>query len=303
MSALPARADRARYLGGLGLAMAGSVLFSVKAIIVKLAYRYGVDPVTLIALRMLFALPLFALVAWRMGPAPASARRRGDVAWIVAMGLTGYYLASFLDFVGLQYITAGLERVILYLNPTLVLLITAFVLRRRIGRHEALALAVAYGGMLFVFWHDLRLTGENVPLGAVLVFGSALAYAAYLVAGGELVRRLGSIRLTAWASIVSCLACLLQALLIAPGALVSQPWPVYGLSVVNGIFCTVLPVFLVMMGIERVGPTVASQTGMVAPVATIVLAAWLLGEPVSASQLVGTGIVLAGIFILTTRKA
>lgn len=294
-------AQRAR-LGGLALAAAGSVLFSFKAIIVKLSYRYGVDPVTLIALRMAFALPLFALAAWYAGRNAGARLGARDVLPIAGMGLVGYYLASFLDFIGLQYISAGLERVILYLNPTLVMLISVLVLRKRVVPLEWIALVIAYAGVLFVFWHDLNVSGDDVPLGAALVFASALAYAVYLVVGGEFVARIGPIRLTAWASIVACIACLVQAVALDARALVSQPAEVYGLSVVNAVLCTVLPIFMVMVGVARVGSSAAAQTGMLGPAATIASAALLLDEPVSATQLFGTAIVLAGVFLLTMRK-
>ncbi len=293
---------RPRYLSGLALAAAGSIMFSAKAIIVKLAYRYGVDPVTLIALRMLFALPFFVAVALAVGRGPAHTRVAGDGWRVFGMGLTGYYLASLLDFYGLQYVSAGLERVILYLNPTLVMLISVLVLHKPIGRRQWVALAIAYAGVFTVFSHDLSLSGENVPIGTALVFASALLYAVYLVSAGELIARIGTMRLTAWASIVACLLCVLHALATAPAALFAQPWQVYGLSLVNGVFCTVVPIFLVMMAIERVGSASASQTGMVGPVATIAMAAVVLGEPVTGVQLIGTAVVMAGVFILTTWK-
>ena len=301
--ASPGGAQPARPLAaGVALASLGAVLFSAKAIIVKLAYRHGVDAVTLIALRMVFALPFFVAVAWHVERKGASPWKPGDRWRVLGLGLAGYYLASFLDFLGLQYISAGLERIILYLNPTLVLLISALVLRRRIGRREWVALAISYAGVVFVFWHDLSFSGRDVPLGSALVFASALSYAVYLVGSGELVARLGALRLTAWASIVASLACILQALALDAGALWSQPAPVYWLSALNGFFCTVLPVFLVMMGIARVGPAAASQAGMVGPAATIALGALLLGEPVSATQIAGTLVVMAGIFVLTARR-
>lgn len=307
-----AASRRAAWLGGMALAATGSVLFSGKAVIVKLAYRYGVDAVALIGLRMLFALPMFAAAAWWIERGPPARRaaaagiaspwRRGDALRITGLGVTGYYLASFLDFLGLQYISAGLERVILYLNPTLVLLISAAWLRRRATRREWLALAIAYAGVFPVFWHDLRTTGANVPLGSLLVLGSAVSYAIYLVAGGALVRRLGPIRLTAWASLVSCAACIAQALLLDAGSMFAQPAPVYALSLVNAVFCTVLPVFVLMTAVDRIGAGPASMIGMVGPVSTIALAAVFLGEPVTAIQLAGTAIVMAGVFVLSARK-
>jgi drug/metabolite transporter (DMT)-like permease len=297
---------RSRWIAGVALAIGGSILFAAKGIVVKLAYRYGTSPETLIALRMAYSLPFFVLAAiWveRRTPAGDSPWRRGDAWRVVGMGLLGYYLSSYLDFLGLQYVSAGLERVILYLNPTLVMLITAVALRRRIAPRQWIALAIAYAGVAIVFSHDLHLGGPNVATGSALVFGSAVTYAIYLVLGGELVRRLGSIRLTAWAMIVSCVACIVQALVVAPGGMAAAPAAVHGLSVVNAVLCTVLPVFMVMMAVERVGPPVVSQLGMIGPAATIAMGAVFLGEPVGAAQLAGTAVVLAGIFVLTVRRA
>lgn len=284
------------------MAAAGAVLFSAKAVIVKLAYRYQVDPATLIAMRMMVALPFFALAAWWAGRRKPMLWRSGDRLGVLVLGLLGYYLASYLDFIGLQYISAGLERIILYLNPTLVLLISALALRRPVGRHELIALAITYLGVFLVFAHDVRLEGANVPLGGLLVFGSALSYAVYLVASGQMVRRFGPVRLTAWASIVASAACIVQALLLEPAALLAQPAPVWWLSLLNGTLCTVLPVFLVMFAIDRIGSAAVSQTGMLGPVSTIAMAALLLGETVSATQMLGTAVVLGGIFFLTRQQ-
>lgn len=307
---------RRQWLIGLGLGVLGSLLFSGKAIIIKLAYRHGVDAVTLIALRMAVALPFFVAVAiWQGRQAGASAAPspwvKGDRWRVLGLGLIGYYAASFLDFLGLQTISAALERVILYLNPTLVLLLSMAFLGKRPQRREWLALPIAYGGMLIVFGHDLLTAplargpgGANaVALGAALVMASALLYALYLVVGGQLVARVGSLRLTAWASIVASLACIAQALVLDPHALFIQAREVYWLSLLNGFAGTVLPVFLVMMSIERLGSVAASQIGMIGPVSTILLAAWLLEEPVGVVQLLGTMVVLSAIWILTARRS
>lgn len=302
---MPDRTARSRFLTGITYALAGSILFSGKAIIVKLAYRHGADATSLIALRMAFALPFFLatvlFIRWRdsLAGEPPPRWQRTDAWKVVLLGILGYYAASYLDFLGLKYISAGLERVILYLNPTLVLLISAWALGKAIGRRQWQALALSYAGVVIVFWHDVRLSGGQVALGGTLVFLSALAYAAYLVIGGELVRRLGSIRMTAYASIVACICCIVQSLLLDPAGLMSQTAPVYWLSLLNATACTVLPVFLVMMGIERVGSSNAALAGMVGPISTIAMAAVVLAEPLSGAQLVGTAVVLAGIFVLT----
>ncbi len=200
---------------GLALAVAGSIAFSGKAIIVKLAYRHGVDAVTLVMYRMLFALPLFAVMAWwaSRGKAPLTRKDWLGVLWL---GFTGYYLASFLDFAGLQYITASLERLILYLNPTLVLLLGWLLYGRRIHRQQAVAMAVSYSGVVLVFGHQLTLDGSAVAWGALLVFLSTISYALYMSYSGELVHRLGALRLAGLATSVACLLCIAQFAVLAP---------------------------------------------------------------------------------------
>jgi drug/metabolite transporter (DMT)-like permease len=293
--------SRAAYLGGLAIAIGGAVLFSTKAVVAKLLYRYHIDAVTLIAFRMLFSLPVFAAIAlWKMRTeAPLG---RADAWRLVGLGLVGYYLSSFLDFLGLQYITVGLERLILFLTPSFVLLASALWLKQRIGRQQWLSLLTAYGGIVLVFFHDLSGGGGNVALGSLLVLGSAVAYALYLLGSGEMVKRLGSLRLVSYAMCVSSAACIGQFFLLRPAALLVQPLPVYGLSLVNGIVCTVMPVFMTMAAVQRIGAGAASQAGMIGPVSTLFLGAVILSEPVTSWQLAGTALVLAGIYLLSKVK-
>ena len=292
-----AEAARIR-LWGLSLALMGSIAFSGKAIIVKLAYRHGVDAVTLIMYRMLFALPLFVALAWWAGRGKPPLTRR-DLRVIAGLGFSGYYLASFLDFAGLQYVSASLERLILYLNPTLVLFLGAVLFKHRVQRAQLAALAVSYGGVLLVFGHEARFTGSNTLLGAALVFGSAVSYAVYLVYSGAEVRRLGALRLTGWATSVASLLCIAQFLLLRPlSAAVVAP-EVIGLSLLNATLCTFAPVLMVMMAIERVGATLTAQTGMVGPVSTILMGVLLLGEPFNAWIAAGTVLVMGGVWLLS----
>jgi drug/metabolite transporter (DMT)-like permease len=286
---------QARRATGLMLALAGATAFSAKAIIVKLAYRHGVDAVTLIMLRMLLALPLFLALAWWAGRGRPSLTAR-DWRVVVGLGFCGYYLASFLDFAGLQYITASLERLILYLNPTLVMLLGWVLFKRRVTRGQLAAFAVSYLGILVVFGAELRLEGRDVLLGSALVFGSALSYAVYLVYSGQEVQRLGSLRLTGLATSVACVLCIAQYLVLRPvGSALDLPAAVWWLSVLNAVACTFAPVLMMMMAIERVGASVASQAGMVGPVFTILLGALLLGEPFTVWVAAGTVLVMAGV--------
>jgi drug/metabolite transporter (DMT)-like permease len=283
---------------GLLLAAFGSIAFSGKAIIVKLAYRHGVDAVTLIMYRMLFALPIFMVMAWwaSRGKAPLT---RQDWWGVLGLGLTGYYLASFLDFVGLAYISASLERLILYLNPTLVLLLGLVLYKRKITRLQALGMAISYGGVMLVFGHEINLQGADAALGALLVFSSAISYAIYLSFSGEMVRRLGSLRLVGLATSVACVLCIAQFLLLRPlGAALVAPEVIW-LSVLNATLCTAVPVLAVMMAIERIGASLAAQTGMIGPMSTILMGVVLLGEPFTAWVAAGSVLVIAGIFVFS----
>jgi drug/metabolite transporter (DMT)-like permease len=292
---------RPALIAGLAIAIGGAVLFSTKAVIAKLLYRYQIDAVTLIAFRMLFSLPVFAAVAvWKMRSEPPLSV--ADRWKLLLLGLIGYYLSSFLDFLGLQYISVGLERLILFLTPTFVLLMTSVFLKRRISRAEWLALMLAYCGIVLVFVHDLTGGAGNTVLGALLVLGSALSYALYLLLSGELVKRIGSLRLVSYAMCVSSVACIVQFFVLRPASLLVQPLPVYGLSLVNGIFCTIFPVFMTMVAVQRIGAATASQAGMIGPVSTLFLGALVLGEPITGVQLAGTALVLAGIYMLSKRK-
>jgi drug/metabolite transporter (DMT)-like permease len=284
---------------GLLLASAGSIAFSGKAIIVKLAYRHGVDAVTLIMYRMLFALPLFLALAWwaSRGKPPLT---RKDWLGILGLGFTGYYLASFLDFWGLQYISASLERLILYLNPTLVLILGWVLYQRRITPLQGVAMAVSYAGVLLVFGHEADFAGPGAALGALLVFGSAISYAIYLVYSGELVKRLGSMRLVGLATSVACLLCLLQFVLLRPLDAATAVAPeVVWLSVLNATLCTFAPVIMVMMGIERIGAGLAAQTGMIGPMSTIAMGVLILDEPFNGWIIAGTVLVVSGVFLVT----
>ena len=283
---------------GLLLAAAGSIAFSGKAIIVKLAYRHGVDAVMLVMYRMLFALPLFlAMALWAGRGKPALSRR--DWLGIAGLGFSGYYLSSFLDFWGLEFISASLERLILYLNPTLVLVLGWLLYGRRISRQRAVAMAVSYCGVLLVFGHEVTLAGAHVALGALLVLASAISYAVYLTYSGQLVQRMGALRLAGWATSVACVLCIAQFALLRPLAAAQVHEQVLWLSLLNATVCTVLPVLLVMMAIERIGAGLTAQVGMIGPMSTLLMGVLILGEPFNGWIIAGTVLVLGGVFWVT----
>jgi drug/metabolite transporter (DMT)-like permease len=298
----PAASAAPYAMGGLAIAMIGSIGFSGKAIIVKVAYRYGVDAVTLIMYRMLVALVPFLLIAWwaGRGKPPLSWRDRGS---IFILGLTGYYLASFLDFLGLQYISASLERLILYLNPTLVFLFGLLFFKQRATRKQVIAVATGYAGMLVVFGGEISFSGSNVPLGTSLVFAGAVSYALYISYSGALVSRLGSLRLVGWASTVACLLCFAQFLILRPLSAAIVPAPVLWLSLINGTLCTVMPVLLLMIAISRVGAASAAHASLLGPISTIAMSVFILDEPFTAWVAAGTTLVIGSIWMLARKPA
>ncbi len=297
-----ASADGGTGWRGPALALAGAVAFSGKAIIVKLAYRYPVDAVTLVMLRMLVALPFFALMAWWAGRGQPALSRRERLT-VATLGFNGYYLASTLDFLGLQYISAGLERLILYLVPAAVVVLSRLLFGRRASARQWLLMLLGYGGLMLALGHEVRLEGSRVALGAALVSGSMLSYALYLIHSGEMVRRIGALRLAGGASLVACLLCLLQFVALRPLASLARIDPaVWWLSLVNGTLCTVLPVLAVMMAIERIGATRAAQFGMVGPVSTIAMGWLLLDEPLTIWLAVGSLCVLVSVALLSRSR-
>lgn len=307
-AAMPSAPDhRLRRLGFI-LGAAGAVLFSAKAILAKLHYMQGLDALDVLVLRMAFSFPLFALLALRQ---TVRARRRAQPAptgrdWslIVLVGLLGYYLASFLDFWGLQYVPVSLERLILFLNPTLVLLLGLCFFGRKVSARQWLAMGVCYLGVVLVFGENLRVQGDHVVFGSALVFASAVSYALYLALSGELVQRIGSLRLVAYAMCVSTAATLLHYLALRDLVhLFSFPWQVYALALANALFCTFLPVTFTMRAVETIGAGSAAQLSVIGPVSLLFLGGVVLGEPVTWLQVLGTVVVLSGVVVLTRPAA
>jgi drug/metabolite transporter (DMT)-like permease len=288
-------------LTGILLAVAGSICFSGKAIIVKLSYRYGVDTVTLLMYRMLFALPLFLLASWWAGRGKPALTKR-EWLMLASLGFSGYYLASFLDFLGLQFVSASLERLILYMNPTIVLGASMLLFKTRVQSSQWLALAVSYSGVLLVFAHDLTFGGSHVALGSLLVFCSAISYALYLLFTGKAVKQLGALRVTGVATSLASVICIAQFFVLRPVSAMVVPSEVLWLAALNATLCTFVPVLLVAMALERVSPAITAQVGMVGPLSTIILSVLLLNEPFNLWMVAGTVLVLSGIWMLQRRR-
>lgn len=299
----PARHATGTVWKGWALAASAAVLFSGKAILAKFIYRHAVDALDLITLRLLFALPFFIGLAWWTGRRSAPLART-DLWRLLLLGFLGYYLSSLLDFMGLQHISVGLERLILFLGPAIVLLLGHWFFGRPASRGQWLSMAVAYAGVALVFVHDLHHQPGRVWLGALLVFGAALSYSLYLLKAGDLVQRLGSLRLVAWAMLVSSCFCAIHYLLLrTPVHLLELPSAVYGWSILNAVFCTVIPVICTMQAVAMLGPAPVAQAGMLGPLSLLPLGYLLLREPVTATQLAGTALVLIGIGLLVRQAS
>ena len=288
-------------LQGLLFAGVGAVAFSGKAIIVKLAYRYGVDAITVLMYRMLFAFPMFITLSWWSGRGKPPLTRK-DWQRLAALGFAGYYLASYLDFAGLQYISANLERLILYLNPTIVLGVSAVFYKVHVKPLQWAALVVSYLGVLVVFGHDISFQGGHVVLGSVLVLACAISYSMYLIFSGQVVKRLGPLRITGGATSIACVLCIAQFFILRSPAEMHVAPQVLWLSLLNAVFCTFVPVVLIMVAVERIGAPIVSQVGIIGPLSTVGLSWLLLDEPLTVWVLIGTVLVLSGVWLLTRRR-
>ncbi len=291
--------DGRSALTGMTLALLAALFFSIKAIFVKLAYQYGVDAITLLTLRMSFALPVFMVVAIieqrKAGVQPIT-RHQGMA--MIGLGLIGYYLASMLDFVGLQYVSAGIERLILFLFPTFTVLLSMLFLGRNVSRIEIGPLVLSYLGIALAVQQEISLDGENSLLGVLFIFGSTLAYAVYLIGSGELIPRIGSMRFMAFAMVVSCLAVIGQFIISRDITSLDQPLEVYGYGLAIALCSTVLPAFMLASAIHRIGASHTAIIGGIGPVATIVLAVIFLDESMSGLQIGGAVLAIAGVLLL-----
>jgi drug/metabolite transporter (DMT)-like permease len=293
-----------RFIAGLLFTVIGAAGFSAKAILAKLAYRYGVTGFATLTLRMLFALPIYALIfAWYFRLQSNKQKRgfRKDWYLIGIVGLFGYYLASWFDFVGLEYVSASFERLLLFIYPTLVLIISLVWLKNRAGRREIAALLITYVGIGISYHSEAALAGNRVQIGATYVIFAAITYAIYLVATEKLARHYSPLVFTSFAILISALAIILHGFL-AGEKLLGYPAEVYYLTAGMAVFCTVLPSLFVAQGIALIGSNRAAIVSTLGPVMTIYLAYTVLGEVISTTQTIGTVLVIAGVGLLTLKR-
>jgi drug/metabolite transporter (DMT)-like permease len=279
------------------------VSFAFRPVLIKLGYAAApVSATTLLFLRMALSLPFFAAVAWWLRNEPAISRK--DWAGIIGLGFLGYYLASLLDFLGLQYVPAGLGRLIMFLYPTLVVILSALFLGKRPTARELGALAVTYAGIALVLSHKLGASPEHrmFLLGAALVFGSAMCYAVYLVTGSQLVRRVGSMRFTAYTMMISTAPAVVQFTLLESPSALELPGVVWIYAALLATVCTVLPVFLVAEALKRIGANHFALIGALGPVTTVLADFGLLDGTLTPLQLMGGALVISGVLLVTLKK-
>jgi drug/metabolite transporter (DMT)-like permease len=290
------------WLGAL-FVFIGAVFFSAKAVTVKLCYQYGVDTLSLLVLRMVFSLPFYiAILLYYNKKYPSKNIQKKEWYLIIFLGIVGYYGASYFDFSGLKYITASLERLILFIYPTIVVIISSILFKRRINGNQIIALILTYAGILFAVLHDLHQDQHNVLIGGLLIFLSAVTYAMYLIGTEKLIPLIGTVRFTSYAMIVSTIAVIIHYLLAQKIEVFELKKEVYYLSIFMAVFSTVIPSFLISEGIRMVGSGTASIIGSIGPVSTIILAYIFLGEDIGAYQIIGTLLVLTGVLIVSRKK-
>ena len=299
-----AEGRRGYWLAGLALAVGGVVCFSLRPIFIKLAYAWVTDPVTLLALRMVFSLPFFIAAAiWVRSGTEHRPLAGRQLAAVVALGILSYYGASFLDFLALQYIPAGVGRLLLFTYPTIVVVLSALLIGKRVTAREVAALALTYAGLALVFAHALEGEQKNFWLGAALAFAISICYALYLVVGAEVITRVGSVRFTAYAMSAASVACILQFFALRSFSALDLPAPVYGYAVAMAVLSTAVPVFMTSEALRRIGANTVAIIGALGPVTTIAFGYLGLEEIMTPLQLAGSALVLVGVVVISLRPA
>lgn len=293
-----------RLLGGLGIVfgIVGVIMHSSKAVLVKLVYEYEVDTLELLLFRMLFSLPFYVLILFVFKNKKEKREiTRIDYLWVFLFGFLGYYLASYFDFLGLNYLKAGLERIILFIYPTLVVFLSWLIFRTKITRVQTIAIVITYLGVLVTFWSELEISGEKTIVGAFWILLCAITYAAYLVGSGWLIPKFGTLRFTCYAMLASTICVLTHYVVVGDWNLLHYPMAVYGYILLMAIVATIIPSFLVSESIKRLGASNFSILGSIGPVTTILLAYIFIDERLSAIQLLGMAIVIFGVTYLSLK--
>ncbi len=295
-----AKVTKQQIEGAIWVLLSG-ITISTKAVLAKLAYLHGADAIQVLSLRMFFAVPLLLLSAYFAEKKAASRLTLRELAVIVLLGVTGYCISSMLDFMGLMYISASLERLVLFLYPTFVVLFSALLFRTPLRRLHLFALLMTYAGMAIVYYNEQNLSGPLVVKGSLLVLGCSIGYALYVVGAGRVIPKVGAARFNSY-SLLSATVVIFLHWYKAGRPLIGLPLPVYGYGFLMATVGTVIPTLLLTKGIGMVGSGPAAILTTIGPVSTILLAHFLLGEPVTLGQLLGSVFVLIGVTLVSVRK-
>ncbi len=291
------------FIYGVLIGILGIVLFSSKAIMVKLAYQYKVDAISILLLRMLFSFPFYVIIAYLYRKKTTGAEvKKNDYAWLVFFGFVGYYLASYFDFIGLTYIKASLERIILFLYPTIVILLNRFFLKQPITKTQMGAIGLTYLGIVITFWDEVAISGMDACLGGFFILLSAITYASYLVGSGWLIPKFGVMKFTSYAMIVSCVCVFIHYSITSASSIFGHPYQVYFLGFLIAFFATVIPSFLVSTSIKMISSSNFAIIAGIGPISTIILAAIFLNETLTLLQFFGAMVVIIGILLVSLKK-
>ncbi len=292
-------------LFGFFLSFSGAILFSTKAIMVKLAFaEVKVDALTLLAIRMIFSLPFYLVTAFVVGNQGSTEKLTGK-QWMgtIFLGLFGYYLSSLFDFIGLQYISAGLERLILFLYPTFAVLISTFVFKQKMYRNQVIALVLTYIGIGIAYYGELQIDADNPNFywGSFLIFLCAITYAIYIAGSGKIIPKIGATRFTAYAMLASTFGVLVHYVLRGDYDALQKGIDLWYYGLLLAIVATVIPTFLLSFALKKIGANNVAIISSIGPISTIIQAHYFLGEHIFTEQIIGTCLVLAGILMLSLK--
>ena len=287
---------------GILIGILGVILFSTKAVLVKLAYLYEISSLELLLFRMLFSLPVYIAILALLPKRQKVPLERKDVLWLLVFGFLGYYLASYFDFLGLNYIKAGLERIILFIYPTIVVLLSYLFFKDKLSKKQCISITITYLGVVITFWSEIDISGDKTLWGGFLVLLSAITYASYIVGSGWLIPKYGVLRFTCYAMLVATCCVIVHYSVAEDWDLWHFPKEVYGYAIAMAIIATIIPSFLVSEAIKRLGASNFSILGSVGPISTILLAYVFLGERLTWLQLLGMSVVIFGVTVLSKQK-
>lgn len=290
------------YLIGVILVLLGTVFFSAKSIFIKKVYEYGLEPDSLMVLRMAMAAPFYLFVYSLSAKSRSNSMTKSDFVIVCAIGVLGYYVASYLDLKGLMYITASFERMILYLFPSFVLIISVVFFNHKLTLTEVFAFVLSYLGIMVIYSEDFQSYGHEITVGMLLVLGSALAFSVFVVLSGKYITKVGSIRFTSISMLGASVAVFIHYLFAAQSTLEGYAVPAYGLIFILALFCTVLPSYLINMGIKRIGAPRAAIIGTISPVITIIMAYVFLNEVSTMMHVAGFVLVIMGVATISLAK-